>query len=288
MSEAVPDRPPPPVIPSGYIAAWSEEHRAYFYVNQTTSQSTWVIPTSPPSNVPPSQPPTVQAFHQQAPAPALTAAVSSNNTVINLTGTFQGGSYEVYAKPGTLVSYTQGIIISGTIKVSLKLLFAGESSNILNIRGPGEATISNFGLGDIIALSMRNNLWMAHRDAFLCMTQGIIKSTKAQSIGHSFGNTGLWVHQFSGSGTLFLETFGAIMHKDLLPGENYYVDQHFVVAWNCKNTTETFQNQGGMISMLASGEFWVCKFTGPGRVYFQTKSAKAFGVWLGPYVPNTN
>ncbi|KAI9337311.1 tryptophan RNA-binding attenuator protein-like domain-containing protein [Obelidium mucronatum] len=265
------ERPPPPVIPAGFVAAWSEEHKTYFYVNEYTKQSTWVVPTSPA--IAP-QPLAQAQVAQPQRVPIQATGVASAETATSLAGAFQGGSYEirhrdtnsilvlnlqgeVHAKPGTLVSYTQGVTIHGTFKISLKTLFTGESTNLLHIRGPGEATISNYGLGDIIALPMNNNVWIANRNAFLCMTDGVVKSSKAQSIGNSFGSTGLWVHQYNGVGALFLETFGAIMHKDLQPGENYFIDQHFAVAWNCSYTTETIQNQGGFMSMLATGEFWI-------------------------------
>ncbi|KAJ3059692.1 hypothetical protein HDU98_004352 [Podochytrium sp. JEL0797] len=134
---------------------------------------------------------------------------------------------------------------------------------------------------------MNNHQWVANRHAFLCYTEGIQRDSKAQSLGKSFGSgAGLWVHHYSGTGTLFLETFGAILFKDLQPGESYFIHHHFVVAWNCQYAVETIKSEGGFFGKLATGDFWMCKFTGPGRVYFQSKSADVFGEWIGPYIPN--
>jgi uncharacterized protein (AIM24 family) len=44
------------------------------------------------------------------------------------------------------------------------------------------------------------------------------------------------------------------------------------VAWNTKYVLERVSS-GGLISGLASGEGLVCKFTGPGTVFIQTRNA---------------
>ncbi|TPX35665.1 hypothetical protein SmJEL517_g01948 [Synchytrium microbalum] len=199
--------------------------------------------------------------------------------ILNLQG-------EVHAKPGTMISYTQGVVIRGTFHFTFKNIFTGDQTAYLHLRGPGQATLSNHGLGDIIVLYMNNSQWITNRNAFLCMTDGIQRDSKAQSIGKTFmSGAGLWVHHYTGTGTLFLETFGAILFQDLQPGENYFIHHHFVVAWNCQYGVETIKAEGGFFSKLATGDFWMCRFTGPGRVYFQSKSADVFGEWISPYIP---
>ena len=41
------------------------------------------------------------------------------------------------------------------------------------------------------------------------------------------------------------------------------------------------------MSNLASGEGLVCKFTGPGTVFMQTRNPQAFSVWLASNANNT-
>ena len=45
------------------------------------------------------------------------------------------------------------------------------------------------------------------------------------------------------------------------------------------------QRVGGLKSTLFSGEGLVCVFTGPGRVFLQTRSEDAFLSWLVPHLP---
>lgn len=58
----------------------------------------------------------------------------------------------------------------------------------------------------------------------------------------------------------------------LQDGEKYIVDNGHLVAWNTKYVMERVAS-GGIISGFASGEGLVCKFTGPGTVFIQTRNA---------------
>lgn len=57
----------------------------------------------------------------------------------------------------------------------------------------------------------------------------------------------------------------------LADGERYIVDNGHLVAWNTKYILERVAS-GGIISGLSSGEGLVCKFTGPGTVFMQTRN----------------
>lgn len=61
-------------------------------------------------------------------------------------------------------------------------------------------------------------------------------------------------------------------HAQLIEGEKYIVDNGHLVAWNCKYVMERVSS-GGIISGMAAGEGLVCKFTGPGTVFIQTRNA---------------
>jgi len=78
---------------------------------------------------------------------------------------------------------------------------------------------------------------------------------------------------------LWLSSFGAILKKELVEGEKYIIDNGHLVAWNCKYVLERVAS-GGIISGLSSGEGLVCKFSGPGTVYMQTRNAAAFSAYM--------
>jgi len=70
--------------------------------------------------------------------------------------------------------------------------------------------------------------------------------------------------------SLFLSEMDANVTQ-LADGERYIVDNGHLVAWNTKYILERVAS-GGIISGLSSGEGLVCKFTGPGTVFMQTRN----------------
>ena len=68
----------------------------------------------------------------------------------------------------------------------------------------------------------------------------------------------------------------------LMDGEKYIVDNGHLVAWNTKYVLERVAS-GGLMSGMASGEGLVCKFTGPGTVFIQTRNAVCYLSILGSF-----
>ncbi len=66
----------------------------------------------------------------------------------------------------------------------------------------------------------------------------------------------------------------------LQDGEKYIIDNGHLIAWNCKYVMERVAS-GGIISGISSGEGLVCKFTGPGTVFLQTRNPVAFAMSIG-------
>ncbi|KAF2758530.1 DUF124-domain-containing protein [Pseudovirgaria hyperparasitica] len=215
-------------------------------------------------------------------------------------GTFNGGSYRVshrdtntiltvqlamgcplVAKPGAMIAMSPSVTLKGGVKFSMKKLIAGGEMATSTYTGPGELLLAPAALGDIsnIRLSGQEQ-WSVGKDAFLACTQGIVKEYKSQGFGKAmFSGEGLFVYRISGSGILWVTSLGAIIRKDLAPEEKYIVDNGHLVAWNCKYVLERVAS-GGIISGLSSGEGLVCKFTGPGTVFIQTRNPTAFAQWL--------
>ena len=70
-------------------------------------------------------------------------------------------------------------------------------------------------------------------------------------------------------------------------GESYVVDNGHMVAFD-EGVNYKVKRVGGMKSTLFSGEGLVCEFTGPGRVFLQTRSEDAFLSWLIPHLPKSH
>ncbi|MCJ1307712.1 hypothetical protein MMC25_001360 [Agyrium rufum] len=218
-------------------------------------------------------------------------------------GTFNGGSFRishrdtnsiltlqlamgcpVTAKPGAMLGMTPTVTLKGAMKFSLKKIVIGGEIAHSTFTGPGEVLIAPPTIGDITAIRFTGKeSWNVGRDAFLAATQGIVKDYKSQGIGKAmFSGEGLFVYRITGVGLLWVSSFGAIIRKDLQEGERYIVDNGHLVAWNCKYVMERAAS-GGIMSGVISGEGLVCKFTGPGAIFIQTRQPAAFGVYMAQH-----
>ncbi|CAK7219494.1 hypothetical protein SEUCBS140593_003905 [Sporothrix eucalyptigena] len=232
-----------------------------------------------------------------APEPGMFAGAAA---VVDDVGTFNGGSYRIShrdcntiltiqlaigcpltAKPGVMIAMSPSITLKGAYKFSMKKLVAGGEIGTSTFTGPGELLLGPPMLGDITSIRLTGEgAWSVGHDGFLACTQGVVKDYKRQGIGKAmFSGEGLWVYKIRGIGLLWISSFGAIIKKDLVDGEKYIVDNGHLVAWNTKYVLERVAS-GGIISGMASGEGLVCKFTGPGTVYIQTRNAKAFSAFM--------
>ncbi|KAF3922462.1 hypothetical protein AA313_de0207342 [Arthrobotrys entomopaga] len=256
---------------------------------------------APPSGPPPQQQQPVQQAFQGPPQQAASSSAISQELV----GQFNGGSYRIdhrdsntiltinlahgcpiTAKPGAMVAMAATVTLKGSVKVSLKKLISGGELAHSTYTGPGEVILAPASLGDIVPIRLDGNQqWTMGKDAFLANTQGIVRDYKSQGLGSAmFSGEGLFVYKITGQGVLFVTSLGAIIQKNLAPNEQYIVDNGHLVAWNCKYVIERIAS-GGIISALSSNEGLVCRFTGPGTVFIQTRNPGEFGAWIRSHVP---
>jgi len=183
-----------------------------------------------------------------------------------------------------MVAMSPSVTLQGSVKISWKKLIAGGELTHSTYTGPGEVRFAPPALGDIVPIRLeggKNDVpWNVGKDAFLACTKGIIKDYKAQNITKAvFSGEGLFLYKMSGKGILFVTSLGAIMQKDLQANEQYIIDNDHLVAWNCQYKIERIAS-GGIISNMSSGEGLVCRFTGPGKVLYQTRNPRAFAAWM--------
>ena len=101
-----------------------------------------------------------------------------------------------------------------------------------------------------------------------------------------FSGAGLFVLHLKGKGHFAVSAFGAIMELPIAAGSKYVVDNGHLVAWSGDTSYKVVKAGKGWISSITSGEGLACEFTGPGRVWIQTRNPKAFGTWIRRFVPS--
>ncbi|KAJ5565941.1 hypothetical protein N7535_007579 [Penicillium sp. DV-2018c] len=268
--------PPQGALPSREEIA--QHNEAAFRQNQSIGQL--AISSQSPA-------PAAQMERMPGGAPAYGEFVGATSINQDDVGTFNGGSYRISHRDTNsllTVQLAMGCPLTvrpGHISVSLLKLFIGGSMTMSDYTGPGELLLAPSMLGDVIALRIvHEDTWKIGRDAFLAHTAGVEHKDKSQGLTKGFfSGEGLFVYKIKGTGLLWIQSFGAIIKKDLVAGETYFIDNGHLVAWNCEYKIERVAS-GGLLSGFSSGEGLACKFIGPGTVYLQTRNLKAFAAQL--------
>jgi uncharacterized protein (AIM24 family) len=151
-------------------------------------------------------------------------------------GTFNGGSYRIshrdsntiltiqlaigcplQARPGSMIAMSHTMTLKGTVKFSMKKMVANSDIATSTYTGPGELLLAPYALGDITSIRLTGKeFWSVGSDAYLASTQGVIKDYKRQGLSKAmFSGEGLWVAKISGTGILWISSFGAIIRKDV-------------------------------------------------------------------------
>ena len=198
------------------------------------------------------------------------------------------------AESGSMVSMSPGIEIQTQAKGGLlgglkRSMLGGESFflNTFTATQPGEVTMAPALPGDIVHLQLAGQTMFVQSGSYMASHPSIEVDTKWGGAKTFFSSEGLFLLKVSGSGDLFVSSFGAIRQVDLAPGEQYVLDTGHMVAFS-EGMTYQVRKVGGWKSTMLSGEGLVVDLTGPGRLYMQTRSPQGFLGWLIPQLPQSS
>ncbi|KAJ9612287.1 hypothetical protein H2200_003884 [Cladophialophora chaetospira] len=194
----------------------------------------------------------------------------------------------IKSKPGAMIQMSPSITLKGEIKFGFKKMFTGSQMAESMYTGPGEVSLAPTLFGDITAIPINGDEgWNLGKDAYIASTADVIKENKTQGFGKAlFSGEDLFVYRISGRGTLWVYSFGAIVARDLQPNEQHIVDNGHLVAWNCRYAIE--KAGASKMTSIKTGEGLVCRFTGPGRVYIQTRNQDEFAEWVAAQAPRSS
>jgi uncharacterized protein (TIGR00266 family) len=165
-------------------------------------------------------------------------------------------------------------------------VLGGESFFVNTFRAsePGEVTFAPSLPGDIYDVELQGQTLYAESGAYIASSPEIKVDTKWGGAKTFFSREGLFLLKISGTGKLFLSSYGAIHEIDLEVGQRYIVDTGHIVAF-AEDVGYSVKRVGGLKSTLLSGEGLVCELTGPGKIMIQSRSVDAFLAWLIPHIP---
>jgi uncharacterized protein (TIGR00266 family) len=200
-------------------------------------------------------------------------------------------SESVVAESDAMVSMTANIGLEtgskGGLFGALKRAVGGESlfqNTFTAQNGPGVVTFAPTLVGDIAAREMHGESLFVQSGSFLASDPSIELDTKWGGARTFFSREGLFVLKATGTGMLFMSSYGAIHAVTLAPGEQLVMDTGHMVAFDATMGYHV-RTIGGLKQTLFSGEGLVVDLTGPGTIYMQTRNFGAFVNYLVPKLP---
>ena len=135
----------------------------------------------------------------------------------------------------------------------------------------------------ISKLNSTTNYFFLQNSAFVAATPGVELESKWQGmIKGFFSGESLFLIRCSGEGDLWFNTYGGLIEIDVDGG--YVVDTGNIVAFT-QSLDYSISKVGGYKSLFFSGEGFVCRFKGKGKVWIQTRSTEAFTSWAHWFRP---
>lgn len=159
----------------------------------------------------------------------------------------------------------------------------GESFFVNDYIARGDCTIGLTGppLGDITQIPIRpGSGYIVQSGSYIASTEGVILDTQWQGFTKGVFGSEFFMLKATGQGDLFLNAYGGIIHKELVPGEKMTLDNYHLVALSDHATYRVIK-VGGMKTTILGGEGLATEIVGPGSLYFQTKNIRELIDLLG-------
>ncbi|MEM6488189.1 MAG: TIGR00266 family protein [Pseudomonadota bacterium] len=210
--------------------------------------------------------------------------------------TLQQGE-KIYAESDAMVTMDATLELTGKMRGGFfssiaRSFTAGESffqQSIEANRGGGDVLLAPGTPGGVQLLEIGAQHYLLNDGAFLAADDKVSLTVRSQGIGNAiFGGTGgLFVLETGGIGKIAVCGFGSLFELDIDTNVGMIVDNHHVVAWDSSLQYEisTATNDtgffSGMINSVKSGEGFVTKFRGKGKVVICSRNKPGFASFLG-------
>ena len=199
----------------------------------------------------------------------------------------------ITAEIGAMIAMSSGLQVETTSKSAkgkggllkgLKRLFSGESIFLNHFTATAENQELILGpklIGDIVHHQLAGGRLVVQGSSWLASGAGVEIDTTFQGLTTGlFGGEGLFWVNCSGEGDVLINSFGAIYPVDV--DGAYTVDTGHIVAFEDTLQLKVGKSSKTLIGSFLSGEGFVAKFTGTGKLYCQTHNPPNFGRVLGP------
>ncbi|MFE0106201.1 TIGR00266 family protein [Streptomyces sp. NPDC059009] len=198
----------------------------------------------------------------------------------------------VRAESGAMMAHSAGISVEakaegGLIKGLKRSVLGGESLFVTRFTAGAEGGWVDVAAqlpGDVTGVEVDGGMNLA-RGAWLCSSEGVDLDTKWGGFKNLTGGEGGFLVRAEGRGQVVAACYGALDQVELAPGEQLVLDSGHLVAFDDGVSYTTRKVTRGLMQTLKSGEGLVFEFTGPGRLWTQSRNPGALVTWLTAKLP---
>ena len=199
-------------------------------------------------------------------------------------------------KPGEHVMAEAGAMASMSGKLSMKTqffggffpalmkAFFGGESLFINVfsnpsQQPQDLVLTQSNVGDIVRIELTGNAICFQPGAYIAHTPGVKVDVQWAGFASWFAGEGLFKLKLSGRGIVFCGAYGGL--SEVHVRDEFIVDNGHLVAYD-PNITMNIKLAGGLLGSVKSGEGFVNRLKGRGKIYLQSRSIDGLVRFLKP------
>ena len=199
----------------------------------------------------------------------------------------------IIAQPGAMQAMTPGFHIETRLGLQqgekrgifggMRSVFGGE--NFFSViyrakRDEQHIMLAPEQMGEIrtVEISAAGGLMLAP-GAFLACTPELGFKLHYAGMKGLLATRGLFFLKTEGAGTLFLSSYGGVIEQTLAEGERFVLDNRNIVAFSEAMNFESVVLTKSLKDSFFSGEGFIVRFTGPGRLIYQTRTRPSVGMF---------
>lgn len=201
----------------------------------------------------------------------------------------------ILAQPGSMIAMTPGFTVAvragvhmrggrGLVR-GIRSLFGGESFFTVVYtakRDDQHVILAPDHMGEIRGIdTTAEEGWLLTRGAFLACGPDVGFGLHNAGMQGLLATRGLFFLKTMHAGTVFVTSYGGLVEQVLADGERFVLDNRNIVAFSDGMPFESVVLAGSLKDSVLSGEGFVVRFTGPGRILYQTRARPALGLLRG-------
>ncbi|MCW2990725.1 MAG: hypothetical protein JWM73_1319 [Solirubrobacterales bacterium] len=203
-----------------------------------------------------------------------------------------GAGEQISVEAGAMMAMAGGVTLESKMEGGLKKglmrsVLGGESLFITKLTGSKDGDWVDAAArlpGDLKVLEVNGSLNLTS-GAWLLNDSAITIDTKWGGFKNLMGGEGGFLIKANGTGQVVVSCYGALEEYDVPAGEQLVLDSGHLVAYEDSLTLTTRTVTKGLMQTFKSGEGLVFEFTGPGKVWAQTRNPGELISWLTTELP---